>query len=67
MTERNIRDLHTARAIPPLFCKVIVDGKSIVLETRDREQNLISIYWEDLLYQVKLAIEDEKRTLSRIQ
>lgn len=37
MIERPVRDLHSEKWVPPLFCKVIVDGDKVTLESKGKD------------------------------
>lgn len=57
MIERPIRDLHSDKRIQPLFCKVIIDGNKITLESKGKDNKKQTIAWDDVVYQVKAAME----------
>lgn len=56
MIEHPVRDLHSGKPFPPLFCKVIVnpDGK-IYLQKKSDKKTYETILWEDVVYQVEAA------------
>ena len=59
MLERSIRDLHSSKNIPPLFCKAMVDDdKKVILESKGKGNEVKRIRWEDLVYQVESAIKE---------
>lgn len=62
MIERPIRDLHSDKRIQPLFCKVIIDGNKVTLESKGKDNKKQSISWSDVVYQVEAAIEDASIT-----
>lgn len=37
MIERPVRDLHSSKQVQPLFCKVIVDGDKVTLESKGKD------------------------------
>ena len=58
MIERPVRDLHSDKRIQPLFCKVIVDGDNVTLESKGKDNKKQTISWKDMVHQVEAAIED---------
>lgn len=56
MIEHPVRDLHSSKPVPPLFCKVIVnpDGKTYLQKKSDKK-TYETILWEDVVYQVEAA------------
>lgn len=58
MIERPIRDLHSSRRVQPMFCKVIVDGDRVTLESKGKDNRILTISWKDMVYQVEAAIDD---------
>lgn len=58
MIERPVRDLHSSRRVQPMFCKVIVDGDKVTLESKGKDNRIHTISWKDLVYQVEAAIND---------
>ena len=56
MIEHPVRDLHSNKPVPPLFCKVIVnpDGKTYLQKKSDKK-TYETILWEDVVYQVEAA------------
>ena len=65
MRERPVRDLHSSKRVPPLFCKVIVDGDNVTLESKGKDNKKQTISWKDMVYQVEAAIEDASQTPSK--
>ncbi len=63
VTERAIRDLHSDKPIPPMFCKLYLDNGSAKLVSRFKGEEK-SIFWDDLKYQVDTAIEKSKQSKS---
>lgn len=61
MIERPVRDLHSSKQIQPLFCKVIVDGDKVTLESKGKDNKKQTISWKDMVYQVEAAIEDASK------
>ena len=57
MIERPVRDLHSRKKVQPLFCKVIIDGDKVTLESKGKDNKIQSILWKDMVYQVEAAIE----------
>lgn len=62
MIERPVRDLHSSKQVPPLFCKVIVDGDNVTLDSKGKDNKKQTISWKDMVYQVEAAIEDASMT-----
>ena len=58
MIERPVRDLHSSRRVQPMFCKVIVDGDRVTLESKGKDNRILTISWKDVVYQVEAAIDD---------
>ena len=65
MIEKPIRDLRSNNKIQPLFCMAIVDGDNVQLESKVKKSKTLSISWDDLVYQVKAAIDEEKQITSK--
>ena len=65
MVERPVRDLRSNKTIQPLFCKVIVNGDSVTLESKGKDNKTQSILWKDMIYQVEEAIRDESRKTAK--
>lgn len=65
MIERPVRDLHSEKRVPPLFCKVIVDGDRVTLESKGKDNKKHTISWKNMVYQVEAAIEDASLTPSK--
>ena len=59
MFKRPIRDLRSARPVPPHFCDVEVEDGKAILVWRDKKKHR-EIHWEDMKNQVEAAIEDSK-------
>lgn len=57
MIERAIRNLHSDKPSPPMFCKVIVKGEEVYLESKNNKR-YETIPWEDVVYQVEAAKKD---------
>lgn len=64
MIERPVRDLHSSKPVQPLFCKVIVDGDKVILESKGKDKKIQTISWNDMVYQVQAAIDDEAMNIS---
>lgn len=62
MIERPVRDLHSSKPVQPLFCKVIVDGDTVILESKGKDSKKQTIAWKDVVYQVEAAIDDATST-----
>lgn len=62
MIERPVRDLHSSKRVPPLFCKVIVDGDKVTLEIKGKDNKKQTISWKDMVYQVAPAFFISKTT-----
>ncbi len=58
MIERPVRDLHSSRRVQPMFCKVIVDGDRVTLESKGKDNRILTISWKDVVYQVEAAIDE---------
>lgn len=54
---RAIRNMRSDKATPPRFCDVIVEDNEVILEVKLDRNRVETIAWEDLQYQVHLAIE----------
>ena len=65
MVEKTIRDFSSNKKIPPVFCMAIVDGDNVKLESKVKEPKTLSISWNDLVYQVEAAKEEERRKTSK--
>lgn len=65
MIERPVRDLRSDKRVQPLFCKVIVDGDNVTLESKGKDNKKQTISWKDMVYQVEAAIEDASLTPSK--
>ena len=65
MIELPVRDLQSSKRVPPLFCKVIVDGDNVTLESKGKDNKKQTISWKDMVYQVEAAIEDASMTPSK--
>ena len=50
------------RSVPPLFCKVIVDGDKVTLEIKGKDNKKQTISWKDMVYQVAPAFFISKTT-----
>lgn len=48
MIERPVRDLHSSKQVQPLFCKVIVDGDKVTLESKGKDNKKQTISWKDI-------------------
>lgn len=46
MIERPVRDLHSEKRVPPLFCKVIVDGDKMTLESKGKDNKKTNVFME---------------------
>ena len=64
MIERPVRDLHSSRRVQPMFCKVIVDGDRVTLESKGKDNRILTISWKDVVYQVEAAIDEASATPS---
>lgn len=62
MIERSVRNMHSSKPMPTLFCKVKADRGKAVLVTKDTNKRFREIPWEDLRYQVETAIEESKQS-----
>ena len=67
MIERPVRDLHSSKQVQPLFCKVIVDGDKVTLESKGKDDKKQTISWKDMVYQVEASIEDASKPPSKSQ
>lgn len=65
MIERSVRDLHSSKRVLPLFCKVIVDGDNVTLESKGKDNKKQTISWKDMVYQVEASIEDASQIPSK--
>ena len=64
MTRRPVRPYHSDRQIPPRVFDVIVEGKDVDIEVKYRK-TYVTIPWREVEDQVNLAIEEEKRKVSK--
>lgn len=46
MIERPVRELHSDKRIQPLFCKVIVDGDNVTLESKGKDNKKTDDFME---------------------
>lgn len=60
MTKTAIRNLHSDKPIPPLFCDVVIEDGKIFLEKKTDKKQFEKIPWEDVVYQVETAKSAQK-------
>ena len=61
MVKRAVRDLRSKNSPPPKGFSVIVDGDDITIELKPIRQKLMTLDWKDVLMQINMAVEEEKR------
>ncbi len=60
MVRRQVRDLRSNEEIPKRFCDVIVDKGNVYLEVKQGKNDFQRISWDDVVYQVNAAKNNEK-------
>lgn len=60
MTKRPIRDMHSSRPTAPRFCDVVIENGQVFLEKKSDKNKYEKIRWEDVVYQVDIAITADR-------